>query len=256
MKIWNFSLYAALAFFVIMVVVSNVWVDHHKKVAARLTIPPVDPASVSAPGVGAGTLNVSRDLVPVPAAANGHVADSAGFAVSNPAGGPQGAQTINVDGNQKLYVNGAEAMTEAEWRKRYIIDDVDKPTRLPAFFEICAKLGIPASECKSGFDFDGSHFTDSSLWYEGTMSVPDDMSLDSRECYAAVAIERYNIMGGAQGTTYACLAKPEDDEITDAEVRAFARYAKLSNSVKSKTLLEHRRALEVKRLAQLLGAQP
>jgi hypothetical protein len=118
MKIWNFCFYAGLALFAATVMYSNAWVDRHQKVPTRFTIPPVDPASASS----AAAVSDGAPPLHLDGPTNGYASIDSNFigaAVGDPKGGVLGARTININGYQKLYVNGAEAMTEADWRKRF-----------------------------------------------------------------------------------------------------------------------------------------
>ena len=96
--------------------------------------------------------------------------------------------------------------------------------------------------------------TDKSLWYTGTESSPDDNY--STHCYGAIPIGHYYTIDGTRGTTYACLAPPEEDEITPAELAAISRYAQRLNSIGKKSLNDHQEAIYLKNLAQSLVNRP
>lgn len=151
------------------------------------------------------------------------------------------------------------AMTEKEWRAKDKADvetTIDsKNEQLPAFAELCVKLGVLTSKCHGSFAFNGENQTDPSLWYSGTSSVPDDMGIGD-DCYKPVPLEHYRIYNGKRGTTYACLAKPEDDRITPDELAAIALYAQRANSLSKKTLRNHQEALEVKRIIAYMASRP
>jgi hypothetical protein len=125
---------------------------------------------------------------------------------------------------------------------------VGEKTILPGKYAVCAALGIAKPECADMFMPYGGSQTDKALWYTGTESSPDNKT----DCYGAVPIERYTMIDGRRGTTYACIAPPDDDEITAEELKAITRYAEHLNSIGKKTLADHEAALNVKRLAKYI----
>jgi hypothetical protein len=122
-------------------------------------------------------------------------------------------------------------------------------TLLPILFSICAALGIPRINCDDGFTLNGNNQTDKALWYTGTSASPDIYGVP-KDCYKAQAVAHYKIYDGTQGTEYACLAPPdEDDVITADELAAIKKFAARSNSISKKTLEQHETALQVKQWA-------
>lgn len=129
----------------------------------------------------------------------------------------------------------------------------DKYQSLPALYRICAKLNI--GKCDGGlFYFNSSSQTDPELWYVGTSSSPEPWP--PTDCYRATAIQHYYTWDGTRGTTWACLAPPEDDVITAAELQTIVRYVKRLNSIGIKTLSEHQAAMGIKQYAKSRRENP
>lgn len=143
---------------------------------------------------------------------------------------------------------------DAEWKAESAEMDARRQ-KLPALFEICASLGVAKNECDEWKIMGrGRHQTNSSLWYAGSASSPDNTP--SVGCYQAVAIARYGFIGGGTGTTYACKVKPEDDQITEQEIELLRGWAHRSNSIAPKTLEDHEKAMQVKRLIAYFSEHP
>jgi hypothetical protein len=126
--------------------------------------------------------------------------------------------------------------------------DAGKKIVLTGMYQVCAALGIDKAQCTDEYQLYGFDQIDKGHWYEGTEGNPDNVP--SRDCYHAVAITRYVMWDGRQGTTYACVAPPVDDTVTPAELDVIVRAAKHLNSIGTKTLREHEDAMSIKQFAK------